>query len=250
MTGSKNNDFVVISTQRTGSTWFIDLFQNCENTEGHQELFYRFPRTSPPESGFNEYGRYCELNPKGIRGLRPFSVWRYLSNLYVRPGTVGFKLQYSHFKRFPEILLFLRLKKIKVIHLVRANSLDIVISQELFHHTGTSHATSGGTVRDVRFSLDPTDCIQRIIKIEKKRLYTRKFLSILFPDHLEISYESLVDDNKQFCRVVDYLRLTKKHDELNSSLVKRQTSDRRELIDNFQEIEDALKDAGMQKYLS
>lgn len=249
MTVLENHDFVVISTQRSGSTWFIDLFQNCENAEGHQELFYRFPRTSPPKAGFNDYGRYCELNPKGIRGLRPYSVWRYLNNLYTRPGAVGFKLQYSHFKRYPEILLFLRLKKIKAIHLVRANSLDIVISQELYLHTGTSHATDGSSVPDVRINLDPADCIHRIRKIERKKLYTQKFLSILFPGHLEISYESLVGDNRKFCRVVEYLNLRKKHDEFKSTLVKRQTFDKRNLITNFNEIQDALIDAGMQTYL-
>ncbi|MFT6308895.1 MAG: LPS sulfotransferase NodH [Halioglobus sp.] len=240
-----NYDFVVLSTQRSGSSWFIDLFRSCKDTEGHQELFYKYPRESPPSSGFNEYERYCELNPEGFAGYRPFGVWRYLRNLYARPGNVGFKLQYSHYKRFPEIMVYLFFKKIKVIHLVRDNSLDLVISQELSQHTGTSHTTEEENLQKLNFELNAEQCIARIKKLENKKMFTRKLLSILFPGHLEITYERLLDGVDNFDQVIEYLHLTKKHGDFKSDLVKRQTSDKRFLVSNFKELENSLKKAGL-----
>lgn len=242
---SEANDFVVISTQRSGSTWFIDLFRNCEDTEGHQELFYRYPRMKPPTSGFNEYGRYCELNPAGIAGYRPYSVWKYLKNLYIRPGTVGFKLQYSHYKRYPEILAYLFFNKIKVIHLVRENSLDLVISQTLAQQTGASHITSSESTRERSIKLDADETVRRIKLIEKKKKLTRRILKTLFPSHLEINYEQLLEGVQSFDQVIEYLQLRKIDHGFKSGLVKRQTTDVRMLISNFDDIESRLNDAGL-----
>ena len=94
----------------------MSVLNNLEGVSGQGELF--LPRPPSQERRWDSdfaWPRYVEFRDRsGSR--RPFSVYRYLSDLYASPGSVGFKLMYSQLKSFPEILPFLVREKIDDTH--------------------------------------------------------------------------------------------------------------------------------------
>ncbi|MBW3568305.1 MAG: Stf0 sulfotransferase family protein, partial [Proteobacteria bacterium] len=138
LSNSTPKDYVVLTTWRTGSTWLMDRLNSVPGVQGHVELFYHLPRRSPPKAGCNDYPRYVERTKAGIR---PWSVMKYLDGVYSRKEAIGFKLMYEHLRAYPEILWFIVKRRLRVIHLVRDNHLDVVISSQLASTSGTWHRT-------------------------------------------------------------------------------------------------------------
>ena len=120
--------FVVFTTQRSGSTWLMSVLNAIDGVSAQGELF--LPRSRSPERRWDSdfsIPRYVE-SKETYGSVRPFSVFRFLSALYGGEGAIGFKLMYSQLRRYPEILAYLVRERIRVVHLVRRNHLDVLIS--------------------------------------------------------------------------------------------------------------------------
>src|SRR4029078_8778188 len=99
------------------------------------------PRPRSQERGWDSefaWPRYVESRDR-FGSLRPASVNRYLRDLYASPGSVVFKLMDSQLRSFPEILPFLVREKIDVVHLVRRNHVDVLISFALQTQSRRGH---------------------------------------------------------------------------------------------------------------
>ncbi|HEX7046977.1 MAG TPA: hypothetical protein VF275_05350 [Gammaproteobacteria bacterium] len=211
------------------------------------ELFYHSPRRAPPRAGCNDYPRFVEARG----GIRPLSVFRYLDGLYARPGAIGFKLMYPHIREYPEILLYALRHRISMIHLVRNNHLDVILSEHLAGKSGRYHA-----VKEERFeqkevvSLDPATVAKDVRWLDRKQQIVRGMLRTLpVPVH-EVSYESLCHDNSAFIGVCDFVGIAgEREDREKSHLVKTQRSRHSEVISNYQEVRSALALAGYQHLL-
>jgi LPS sulfotransferase NodH len=156
--------FVVFTTQRTGSTWLMSVLNNVDGVSAQGELFLPRPRSQERrwDSDF-AWPRYVESREK-LGSRRPFSVFRYLTALYESPGSVGFKLMYSQLKSFPEILPFLVREKIDVIHLVRRNHIDVLISFALKRQIGRAHVLSAAErPEDEKVELDTRSLVQALL---------------------------------------------------------------------------------------
>ena len=57
--------------------------------------------------------------------------FRYLDKLCSRRRATGIKLMCSQLRRHPELLVWLTLRRVPVVHLFRSNALDVVISTAL-----------------------------------------------------------------------------------------------------------------------
>ncbi len=136
----RRTKFVVLTSQRSGSAWLISILRKLENTSAYGELFLgrkRVPGKMEWDSDF-AYPRFIETEASGL-AIRPLSVFSYLDELYRQPGAVGFKLMYSQLRQYPEILAYLVRHHISVVHLVRQNHLDVVISGAVAARTGQTH---------------------------------------------------------------------------------------------------------------
>jgi LPS sulfotransferase NodH len=237
----QKNDFIVITTQRTGSSMFLDILDGYENIEGHMELFLDQDRKSPAMAGKNDYPRYYEWK-KGELKIRPFSVFRYLSDLYARDSSVGFKLMYSHLLKYPEILAFIAYKRLKIVHLIRNNFLDIVISEKLAELSGKSHTTTSTETNTQTIQLEPSEVLNRIKKLDQNTQFIRKLMVFMKMNNtIEIYYEDLLQNTSDaMADVKSFLNIDLASEQKTSNLIKRQTKNKENLISNYDELKNAF----------
>lgn len=229
----------------------MDRINSVPGVEGHMELFYHLARREPPRAGCNDYPRFIETRRKpGLAG-RPSAIFKYLDGLYARPAVVGFKLMYPHIRQYPEILLYLLRRRLSVVHLVRNNHLDVIVSESIAGRTGRFHA-----VREENFeqrevvSLDPATIAERVRKLDRKQRIVRNILRAMPNPAYEVSYESLCHEGSAFTGICDFLGIPGEREErARSHLVKTQRSPHDTVISNYQEIRSALTLAGYQHLL-
>lgn len=197
--------FIVLSTQRSGSTWLIDILNNLENTTAYGELFLRQKRTW--DAGSLDYPRFSEAKLKGP-AVRPLSTFAYLDGLYRMPGPVGFKLMYSQVRVYPEILVYLCRHHVRVVHLVRRNHLDVVISGAITAKTDQAHLLSGQPEpNDIRIEINPETLINRLKKLQRNIMIARKPLRWCRLPHIEVTYEDLLRDQSCFSLIWNFLSI-------------------------------------------
>lgn len=243
---SRGRHFMVLTTQRTGSSWLMDLVNNVPGAEGHMELFYHEPRREPPRAGRNDYPRFVESRNGAASGSRPWATFRYLNRLYARHGAVGFKLMYSQLRQYPEILPWAVARRLALVHLVRDNHLDVILSEELARAVGSSHATVGEQLqRPARIELRIEDLVERIRRLEHKQRVVRALLRTLPNPVHEVRYEALRDGRDAFDRLCAFLELDAQLAPAASRLVKRQEKPHAEAITNYDAVRAVLRRAGL-----
>lgn len=234
-----NAKFVVLTSSRTGSTWLIDLLNLQSGVEAHGELFLNQRRLKPAIAGRADYPRFIET--RASPGLTRVSrVFSYLNRLYRAPRTAGFKLMYAQLRRYPEILVYLAARRIRIVHLTRCNHIDVIISEEVARLTGSSHARVG-TKNDVpRVRLDQTTLVDRIRKLGRKSRQAQLLVRFLGCPVLETTYEALLQGEQEFARILKFLDLSGPVAEARSNLAKRATGGHRDAIVNYDEVRQAL----------
>lgn len=205
------------------------------------ELFLPRPRVSEKrwDSDF-AIPRYVEADSDGLT-FRPFSVFSYLNALYNSPGIVGFKLMYGQLARYPEILAYFIRHRTRVVHLVRHNHLDVLISYEVKAKIGRAHLLSGQSApSDVWVELDIESLVRRLEWLQKKQRIARRLLNWSKLPHLEITYEELLRDQAHFRPIWDFLSIEPEQAIPESSLVKIRRGEQRDVIRNYDQVEAAL----------
>lgn len=169
--------------------------------------------------------------------MRPFSVFRYLSALYGGEGTVGFKLMYSQLRRYPEILPYLMKNRVRVVHLIRRNHLDVLISFAVKNEIGKAHILSAeDRPTEVKVALDTRRLMRDLRKLELKHSVGRAVLRLARLEHIEVAYEDLVADPTQFDRVRELLDLPADGAVPESNILKTRTTGQREVVANYTEV--------------
>ncbi|MFC1479388.1 sulfotransferase domain-containing protein [Planctomycetota bacterium] len=240
-TGSK---FVILTSQRSGSAWVISILNKLDNTTAYGELFIareRKPKDKETWDSDYAYPRYIEEKSKKI-SIRPFSVFSYMNTLYRNSGHLGFKLMYGQLKKYPEILAYLTCKRIKVIHLVRKNHLDVIVSFAIKNQIKRAHPTSGEEVPDsIKIDLNPDTLIARMKKLRRNVSIARKMLKWSFLPHMEIAYEDLLEDTSNYKYISDFLSIDLQTDNFESHLVKIRKGDHKDVIENYTEVKELLQ---------
>jgi LPS sulfotransferase NodH len=226
--------FVVLTTSRTGSTWLIDLL-NQIGVEAHGELFLRQSRTVPPLVGRADYKRFVDYYD-GPRILRFSHVGRYLDGLYSRPGAVGFKLMYGQLRSFPQVGLYLYRRRIRVVHLIRANLLDAIVSEELARTTGVSHVRDIDDAPIPTVHLRTTDLVSRLDRRRRAAKIASKLLRTSSCPFVEVTYEGLLGDTSELKRIAVFLDVPVGAKMPQSSLAKRGSRKHHDAISNYSEV--------------
>jgi LPS sulfotransferase NodH len=243
--------FVVLSSQRSGSTWLMNLLNQMDDTTAYGELFLR--RKRDPEGvtwdSENSYPRFYEDRP-GNPGVRPFSVLSYLGKVYQQPGAVGFKLMYSQVQKFPEILAYLTLRRVHVVHLVRQNLIAGIVSRAIKDKTRRAHRLAGEPeLADIQVQLNPKKLIAKLERRERKIRLARRLLSWTLLPHIEVAYEELEQDLSCFHEVCSFLSIQSGGTMPKSSLVKLNRRPHAEVISNYSEVREALLATPFARYL-
>jgi LPS sulfotransferase NodH len=199
-----------------------------------------------PKWGQEQDLPYWQTYARGKRRLaKPYWLWEYLGQAYrERPGidAIGFKLMYSQLTRISRPLMpALWLKRVRIIHLIRRNALDVLLSKEAgAAREGRLHARDGDTVEQVRLNLDTATLLRRMTLHERAIAGARvRFKRVGLP-YTEVVYEDLAADESGFVSLFEFLDVEPAP--VSSSLQKLNPSSHEELIENYGEVREALAD--------
>lgn len=235
------SDFIVLTTNRSGSVWVMSTLNNHPQITTQGELF--LPRKRVADRRWDSdfaIPRYIEAQ-KGQFSVRPFSVFSYLDDLYTNGDSVGFKLMYRQLSMYPEILIYLIRHKKRVIHLVRQNHFDVLVSYAVKSEIGQAHLLAGQkSPQDIQVSLDTNKLVQQMERLERKQRLARSMLRLSRLSCLEITYEELHGDQNNFQKIFDFLSLNLDRQMPESDLVKIRKGDHRQVISNYDEIKEVL----------
>lgn len=231
--------FVLLTSSRSGSTWLIDRLNMQPGVEAHGGLFHDRRRVRPAIAGRDDYQRFIEVYGSSHR-MRPYRVFAYLNQLYRKPQTVGFKLMYTHLRRHPELFAYLVAHRVKIVHLVRRNHLDVLVSEELARLLGTSHAQVGMKVEIPPVYVDPATVVERLLKRSRNAKIARGLLKLTPCPFIEVTYEALLEGEREFERIGKFIGLSKWNAQGQTNLAKRGTGRHSEAIANYEEVQGAL----------
>lgn len=237
--------FVVLSTQRSGSTWVIDTLASHEGILAYTELFLRRGRGVPEwsrDKSHPYWNSYAESRSGVLVKLfRPVYVFGYLNSIYRAADdgkAVGFKLMYDQLLRYPEIILYLMVKRVRIIHLFRRNVVAAVISNLFRAARNTAHAREGTALPDVRMTLDVREVHAEISWFDRKVQRVKALARFLFLPCLSIAYEKLANEAAGFDELLDFLKVERVV--LLSQLKKLHNRSVKHSITNIDELENEL----------
>ncbi len=226
--------FIVLSTQRSGSTFLVTSLSSHPRIHCYEELFLH--TNHDPEA----YLTYRTAN-MGRRLTHLFQrkqlIDKYLLDIYSPNGNntqaVGFKLMYPQIRQLPEIVDLVKEQNIKVIHLIRQNTLKVIASHQAAKKRKLYHITR------------PLDCISKVHltprKVKSSLVYLTQQVQMyrqVFANnpYLEVTYESFVANRDyETQRILKFLQI-EPFVPLTSPLVKINPESLSDLIENYDEI--------------
>ena len=234
------NKFVILSTQRSGSTFLRTWLNNHPQIRAHDELFLNrvaveddfesflarsalrklswsageripFLRSSIRDSFLRKTCSDKPISPPAVAvesedSKTIFQLEDSLSRCTA--SAVGFKLMYNQLEEHPSLHRWLIRKNVFVIHLVRTNVIDIVVSRTMAERTGRWHSTSVQTQEDSHeaVALDIGPASSACVRIRKSQAEYHSIFSGS-ERYLAVSYETLTSHrgSEAFRRILAFL---------------------------------------------
>jgi LPS sulfotransferase NodH len=244
--------FAVLTSPRSGSTWLIDLINRTTQAQVFAELFIPQRKPGPERRMTAETSKYLDANFRGyplfcearrrVLDVRPARTFTYLNRLYGRHGATGFKLMYSNILHLPEIWVYLVWRRIRVVHLVRLNHLDVYISSQVRFATGTVHSLVGeAETPGVQIELNITDLFRSMQRSRRNIQMARRLLHLSPIPHLEVHYEDLLLGSSALVKLCDFLQLPLQRPSAGSNLRKLVTESHSKVVKNYADVRKALR---------
>ncbi|MBC7236744.1 MAG: sulfotransferase domain-containing protein [Chloroflexi bacterium] len=240
--------FCILTTHRSGSTWLMDLLASHPRIRAYGEIFVQRQwhlLQQHPEW----YDLYAHIQPpiyfyeyqEQSSRRRPWITFDYL-DLVCGPSpdydVVGFKLMYIQLKRLFELAWKLKRDRYRIVHLVRNNYLDIVISNEMRKVRDLAHANH--EVPPAKVYLEPKALLYELYRAKRRRRRGDWVLALTGMEKLEITYDELCNTPETaMARICAFLSVPPA--ELRSDFRKLNRQPHWESIANYEEVRRALK---------
>jgi LPS sulfotransferase NodH len=252
---AKSTPFMIFATQRTGSNWLMTMLDSHPAIASYDELLEGTGSDwgRPDVEFFDPY--YARHRKRDHPLARARWLFRYLNKLYSpRQGTeaIGMKLMYNELWYNPLVLIYMMRRRVRVVHLVRMNHLDILLSEETARARQQFHAWKGDVIEMPTVTLDPKKVISRLKTLEYCVKIARCILALLPIKHFDVTYEDLSANPPLVYDIVAFLEVPTRPElpTLASRLMKLNTYRKPELIENYTEIERALKGTRFERFLA
>lgn len=247
--------FVVISYQRTGSTFFVSTLNKIDGVVCHSELFNNgfdsfvnsvFDDALLPElnmfdkllgvSRFEKLFRYKKVNPV-----------RFLDNIFrYRNGTTGFKL----FPGQNEIILnkILKDRSVKKIILVRKNVIRSFVSREVALKTGKWGRYKNEDLSLVKITMDTDRFMDYERNIKDRFSKIESVLNDSAQNYLKLTYEQ-ISSSYPLNQVCAFLEIPKPDALPDINQVKQNPFPLSEMIENYNEVRQFFNNTDYIKFL-
>jgi LPS sulfotransferase NodH len=248
--------FIILANPRSGSTFVRDMLTSHPQAKVYGELFLPAPARERPlwEPNDLEFARVFvdRRLSSGTRLARPYWTTRYIEHVFDQPEAraVGLKLMYQQARHWPEAMLYVTARRVRVVHLLRRNLLDIVLSEKVREQAGTWHVTSDGRpmlVGDKRSAggskirLDPDELLRALNHLARKQRVFAAWLKATRTPSLEVDYERLVAERELFAEILEFIGLDPEDWRvLKTGLEKMNKKTHAELIENIGEVDARL----------
>jgi LPS sulfotransferase NodH len=257
--------FILLATQRTGSSWVQEMLHSHPSLKVYSELFLPgaqgMPMWEPSDFEFAASFVGDRARPPALITRRYWTV-AYLRRLFGQPGevSVGFKYMYDQVPHSAEVLAYAAAARVPVVHLIRRNLLDTVISAKLAASSGLYHLPADGRPAipwlasergEERIRLDPGAVIEELTRLERERGRFRAWLKFTRTPTVEVEYEALVEDRSRFGCILEFLGVPDPDpSQLQSALRKVRTEPRADVISNYSELESTLSGTPFAAFLT
>ena len=248
---NKKQKFCVITTPRSGSTWLATLLDSHPQIKSFEEPFiWKADRPNWTDTDFPTYYDYkTNANKKSI-----FTIFKYLDILnYYQAETnfdiIGFKIMYNQIKEHPEVMLKLLQDNYRIIHLIRQNYLDIIISRTVNkqHHIAHSRIVQSKT-RQVM--IDTSCLIEDLDRCKRNNKLFYSLLKMMPLKVLEITYESMQQDyNQVLCSVAEFLEVDSDSITFKSDLKRINKGKYADKIANYEQVVETLSGSSYMELL-
>jgi hypothetical protein len=264
--------FVVIYTRRSGSNWVSDmlsshpdvvcdgeLFAPTGTAVGHQPL-----PTDVPYLFDTLPRRARKASPRALLGpgfAHPLKGWRYANTVFDpgrAAGAVGCKVSYAHFKHVPWLLAYIVVKNVPIIHLVRRNKLDHLLSiattrarSDNRQAGGPSryHALENQRAENPTVELNTRTLVRDLAREERRLRRARRLVSLLRVPTSEVAYEDLLSDPDRFDDILRFLGVDPSEAGLRSRLQKWNRGGQRTAIANYDAVCATLRGTRFEHFL-
>lgn len=245
--------FVAFGLARSGTTLLVRLLDSHEQILCMGEVLQPESSICHPLYPIPRYQLYREQSTRSrliSKLAKDYGLRRYLDWLFetYRNEAVGFKLMLVQLQEFPQVADYMRKKQFRIIHIVRENLLKLHVSYARAQMTDLW--VSKKPVAQTQVKLAVRDLLDDLEDLEKQQQLQSQLISQMQLSHIELIYEKLAQDYGQaLLPVLDFLGVDKKY-KLNTELRKITSDDLKQVIENYQEVTDALTSTRYERFLS
>lgn len=250
----KMTKFCVITTQRSGSNWLIQLINSHPDLKALGEIFIerKFGRKWLKDKNIVPFYEFAKTNSGSRRLKQTFNYMELLNNYPGCHKAIGFKVMYNQIKGQPSIFLKIVLDNFKIIHLVRQNYLDIILSKKNAWGKGKKGIVwTKEKVEIEPIYLEPQSLLKEIYEIEFQQKLFKNIIRFLPNPVMLVTYESLLKErDKILDSISTFLRVKNSGITYNSSLVKISQGTYKDKIANYEEVKSTLYGTRFESFLN
>ncbi|MHA1381530.1 MAG: sulfotransferase domain-containing protein [Candidatus Helarchaeota archaeon] len=281
--------FVILSTQRSGTS-FLRLYLNshpqirchgeiflrkygakdgfpeyCKTSFGRRllyslrinellldgffnEFFYNSSFSGPWTSMYNwhEYQPRTKLQQEKAVGFKLMYNQIEPDSLRYKKLPIPVKLIYRRINTIPILKNYLILNNFNIMHLIRKNPIRIEVSKLISRKTGVHHVVAKQNIV-VKVFVDPTTIVSKCQNILDEQDKYRKYFAK--NPYLEISYEEFIANKTEITRKILNFLGVDDIGTLNSPFIRTNPGRLKDIISNYDDIKQVLKNTSFEKYL-
>lgn len=240
--------FIVLTTQRTGSTLLWRYLDLCPEVDAHGEIFLKSMKRPDSYSSFiKTYKLGFVLNFLAKRKM----ISKYLDELCTiskDKKAVGFKLMYNQNNDILKRII--RENDFHIIHLIRRNYLKVIISRETARIRSLYHVTENVAINTAKIKLDSSDILEKLLEIKNEVIENRKEFGQL--KYVELFYEDFIlEKDLETKNILEFLGLKNQDLKGEEFPLKKINSDKIEdVLENYNEIEAVVKESEFRAFLN
>lgn len=253
--------FVLWSTWRSGTSWLMERLNNHPAIGTYGEILRVLPPSAITPSGWLPGSQDRPFYATFLRERgwdqsvlrRQIHLFHYLDYVYSpRRGlrAIGFKLMYDQARPYPHVFAYFRRHNVRVLHLVRENLLDLILSRKANAFRKRANVWSSDERELIRPSLETGTLVGELTRLEWEQRIARLAVRILRLSVHEVSYEELLANDVRLDAVLAFLNVRRDPTAgLAANIVKLAPFSHREGIANFDEVERSLRGTRFHAFL-
>ena len=256
--------FILLATQRSGSSWVQEMLNSHTDLKVYNELFdLNAEGISIWEPRDIEFANtYLKNHMRRPWISRDYWTVKYVRHVFRQPHVqgAGFKYMYDQVRHSRAVLPYAAAARVRVVHLIRRNLLDVVISSALARATGFFHRPTDGRPPipwapaepvEERLTLDPDEVVQQLTELARRRDHFRRWLAVTLTPTCEAEYEELASEPSAFGRILSFLGLPADDwSKLSSGLEKVRSEPQSSVVENFEELRAHLAGTAFGSFLA